>query len=412
MSTPFSGIITPQSMSFTTPDGKVHNVTQAHTNYEAIKETIKSLQKALKAGEPDEADHYHNVLTELVDIGQKITAQGEGRVTVENGVVLYEGAPVHNSVTARILWGLDEGFDMTAYMRFLDDLMLNPSNRAVEEVYGFIEANSMGITEDGAILAYKRVRDDFKDLWTGKFDNTPGQIVKMRRNAVNDNKDVTCSHGLHVAAMSYLPHYGAGAGNTIVIVKVWPRNFVSIPTDYKNAKARVCEYEVLAEYDGDDKEDYLATRAIWSNDEWNDAEDDDERDAWYGDDEDEQDEDPLVSAEEELREAEANVDYYTDLREEAEERHGVNSTAAAKVRSQLDAARDVLRDARERCAEISGVPVEVGPADLWVKTAEPVTPAAPKVEDGLVSGQTAKEVADQFRRLADHIETKGKLPGE
>ncbi len=295
MTTPFSGIITPQSMSFTTPDGKVHNVTTDHQNFEEIKETIKLLQKSLREGLVDDAAEHHEKLTELVDIAKVITDAGDGRVRVEGGIVYYEGEPIHNAVTNRILWGLKEGFDMTAYLNFLDDLMQNPSNRAVEEVYGFIEANNMGIMEDGRILAYKRVRDNFMDIWSGKFDNTPGQIVAMRRNRVDDNKEITCSHGLHVCAQSYLPHYGAGPGNTIVIVAVWPRNFVSIPVDYKNAKARVCEYEVLSEYEGTDKDDLLASKSVWSDSDFDDSWDEDgDDDGWLNFDDDDDDDDGAV----------------------------------------------------------------------------------------------------------------------
>ena len=272
-------------MSFTTSDGKVHNVTLDHQNFDEIKETIKLLQKALTAGLTDEAAEHHEKLNELVDIAKVISDAGEGRVRVEGGIVYYEGEPIHNAVTSRILWGLKEGFDMTAYLNFLDNLMLNPSNRAVEEVYGFIESNNMGIMEDGRILAYKRIRDDYKDIYTGKMDNAPGQIVKMRRNRVDDNKEVTCSHGLHVCAQTYLPHYGSGSGNIIVVVAIWPKDFVSIPVDYKNAKARVCEYEVLSEYEGDDKDDLLATKAVWGSDEfdgsWDDDDGDDSDDGWW-----------------------------------------------------------------------------------------------------------------------------------
>lgn len=294
MTTPFSGIITPQSMSFTTPDGKVHNVTLDHQNFDQIKETIKLLQKALRDGLVDEAEEHHNALSTLVDIAKVIRDAGEGRVRVEGGIVYYENEPLHNSVTNRILWGLKEGFDMTAYLNFLDNLMENPSNRAVEEVYGFIESNNMGIMDDGRILAYKRVRDDFKDIYTGKFDNTPGQIVQMRRNRVNDNRNETCSHGLHVCAQSYLPHYGAGAGNTIVIVAIWPKDFVSIPVDYKNAKARVCEYEVLSEYEGTDKDDLLSSKSVWSDDDFNDSYDDEDEDddGWLDLDDDDGSDDP------------------------------------------------------------------------------------------------------------------------
>lgn len=291
---PFSAIITPTSMSFTSMLGKVNHITEGHTNWDEIREIIKSIKAAQKIGDLIEVAELRETLDGLVDIVKTIIDASYGRVEVKGGCVYYEGEPVNGALTQRILWGINEGFDMDAHLRFLDDVMENPSKRAVDELYGFIEANQMGITEDGCVLAYKRVREDFKDIYTGKMDNSPGQIVKMRRNAVNDNKEDVCSAGLHVCAMSYLPHYGCGDGNTIVLVKIKPRNFVSIPVDYRNAKARVCEYEVLCEYDGSDKDDILSLKRVWNEDDlisdyrddWDDLDDDyddDEDDGYFGD---------------------------------------------------------------------------------------------------------------------------------
>lgn len=288
--TPFSAIITPTSMSFTSMLGKVHHVTEGHTNWDEIRETIKAIKVAQKACDDAEVESLRTTLDGLVDIVKTIIDASYGRVEVKGGCVYYGGEPVHGALTQRILWGITEGFDMDAHLRFLDDVMENPSKRAVDELYRFIEANQMGITEDGCVLAYKRVREDFKDIYTGKMDNSPGQIVKMRRNAVNDNKEEVCSAGLHVCAMSYLPYYGTGEGNTIVLVKIKPRNFVSIPVDYKDAKARVCEYEVLCEYDGSDKDDILSLKRVWNEDDltsgYRDDDDDDDDDDYFDDDDD------------------------------------------------------------------------------------------------------------------------------
>lgn len=291
---PFSAIITPTSMSFTSMLGKVHHVTEGHTNWDEMREIIKEIKIAQKEGNLVEVAQLRETLDGLVDIAKTIIDASYGRVEVKGGCVYYEGTAVNSVLTQRILWGLEEGFDMDAHLRFLDDVMENPSKRAVDELYGFIEANQMGITEDGCVLAYKRVRSDFKDIYTGTIDNSPGKIVKMRRNAVNDNKEEVCSSGLHVCAMSYLPYYGVGEGNTIVLVKIKPRNFVSIPIDYKNAKARVCEYEVLCEYDGSDKDDILSLKRVWNEDDlisdyrdYDDYDDDDDDDGYFDrDDED------------------------------------------------------------------------------------------------------------------------------
>jgi hypothetical protein len=96
-------------------------------------------------------------------------------------------------------------------------------------------------------LAYKKVRDDYLDIHSGTMDNSVGQIVEMERNEVDDDKDRTCSAGLHFCSKDYLPHFGSGDGNRVVILKINPRDVVSIPSDYNNAKGRACRYEVIDE---------------------------------------------------------------------------------------------------------------------------------------------------------------------
>jgi hypothetical protein len=72
----------------------------------------------------------------------------------------------------------------------------------------------------------------------------------MERNAVDDNKDVTCSAGLHFCSRSYLDHFG---GDRIMILKINPADVVSIPSDYNDAKGRACRYEVIGELEGETK---------------------------------------------------------------------------------------------------------------------------------------------------------------
>jgi hypothetical protein len=318
---PFSAIITPQSVSFTTPSGKVFNIDSSHTNWEAIISAIKQLQASLKYeaenpvalgscplfnphGAPEDC---HASLAELVDIAATITAAGAGRVTVSGGVVYYEGEEVRSPLTTRILWGLGEGFDMVPYMLFLDNSMENPSKRAVDEMYSFMERNNMGITSDGFILGYKKVKEDFKDIYSGKMDNSPGQIVEMIRNKVDDDARRTCSKGLHFCSMSYLPHYGSGPGDKIVIVKVHPKDIVSVPVDYGHAKVRCCRYEVLSEYTGSDVEDLLGTKAIWSDEDF--SEDGDEDDDYWDALNDSDDEDRCETCDAYVSECECVCDF-------------------------------------------------------------------------------------------------------
>ncbi len=129
-------------------------------------------------------------------------------------------------------------------MEFSNRLIFNPSYDAVESLYDFIEHADIEITDSGHLICFKRVRDDFTDVRTRKFDNSPGNVVKEPRNEVNPDRKQTCAKGLHVCAKHYLDYY---PGERIIRCSVDPMNVVAIPDDYNNSKMRVCEYLVLDE---------------------------------------------------------------------------------------------------------------------------------------------------------------------
>jgi hypothetical protein len=66
----------------------------------------------------------------------------------------------------------------------------------------------------------------------------------MPRNKVDEDKDRTCSHGLHFCSHGYLSNF---SGEKVVVLKVNPRDVVAIPADYNNTKGRACRYEVVGE---------------------------------------------------------------------------------------------------------------------------------------------------------------------
>ena len=154
---------------------------------------------------------------------------------------------MRNSLTDKMLEMLEEGFDLAPMSKFLNNLMQNPSMRAVNELYGFLEKGNLPITPDGCFLAYKAVRANFKDIHSGTMDNSVGRVVEMPRNAVDDNKDRTCSYGLHFCSVEYLQSFARSDSN-VVILKINPRDVVSIPSDYNDTKGRACKYEVIDIY--------------------------------------------------------------------------------------------------------------------------------------------------------------------
>lgn len=220
-------------------NGKSHTVSKdTHMNYGKIVE-------ALKAKDWD-------ALVELVEPAKAIVNFGKGYVKIENGVVYWKGNVFNNALSARMIEMYQDGFPIDPMVRFMENLMANPSKRSVDQVYGFLEKNSLPITEDGHFLAYKKVRHDYKDIHSGQFDNSIGQVVEMDRNLVDDNPNSHCSTGLHFCSESYLQSFGS-PGDPVMILKINPADVVSIPTDYNGAKGRCMRYEVIAEVNGDPK---------------------------------------------------------------------------------------------------------------------------------------------------------------
>jgi hypothetical protein len=128
---------------------------------------------------------------------------------------------------------------------FWKNLSRNPSQSSRESLFDFLAHNQMPITPDGHFIAYKKVTKQGKKLFDSHsktIDNSIGKIVKMDRKLVNPDNTQTCSTGLHVASWNYAQGY---TGDTLIAVKVNPRDVVAVPIDYNRQKMRTCQYKVF-----------------------------------------------------------------------------------------------------------------------------------------------------------------------
>lgn len=211
-------------------NSEMFTITDTHMNYNRI-------IKLLNSGKFKKA-------VSKIDISKNLTKFGKGKIKVIDGVVYYGESVLSNGATKHLLACIEKGQDYRSLINFIDNLMENPSYRAVQELYTFLERSNVPITSNGTFLVYKKVRTDYLDIHSGTMDNTPGNVLTMARNMVDENSNNTCSAGLHVCAYSYLKSFG-GSNSRIVICEVNPRDVVSIPVDYNSAKMRTCEYKVL-----------------------------------------------------------------------------------------------------------------------------------------------------------------------
>lgn len=260
-------------------NNKAHQVLPDHINYKLIMEKLSTANE-------DE-------LVELVDIQKAVATFSQGLVEIKNGKVFYEGDEVHGAISKRILEFMSKGLPFQPLVNFLNNLMENPSMQSQKELYDFLEHEHLPITEDGHFLAYKAVRSDFKDKYRGVFDNSVGQVCQMTRSKVDDDRAKGCSNGLHAGALNYVAGYGSlEAGDKIVIVKINPKDVVSVPSDCNYEKLRTCRYEVVGLYEGELLKPLY--KSEFSEDDYNDEDDyvnDYGSEYWDNFDEDDEDED-------------------------------------------------------------------------------------------------------------------------
>ena len=186
-------------------------------------------------------------LASALDIRKTITESLQklsDSVSISGSQIFYKEREITGLLSDRIFEVIRLGLDVKPMVRFLENLMQNPSKRAVDELFGFMEACKLPITSDGHFLAYKRVKADYKDVHSGMIDNSIGEVVEMQRNLVDEDKNNTCSYGLHFCSYDYLRHFG---GDRIMVLKINPADVVAIPADYNNSKGRTCRYVVVDE---------------------------------------------------------------------------------------------------------------------------------------------------------------------
>lgn len=224
------------NISFVTSDGYSKYVDVSHKNYHAIMNAL---------GEGDD-----ELVMDLLEDTSKLTAYFENSaIRVDGGVLYYNDEIIENSIVDRIMKFYENKLPYMPLVRFLEKLLNNTSAASVRELYDFLSNEKLPITEDGDFLAYKAVREDFMDIYSGKVEYKLGTSVEMPRRNVDDDRARGCSYGLHAGSIDYVHSYG-GSTSKKLIVKINPADVVSVPSE-DCRKLRTCKLFVLCEYLGD-----------------------------------------------------------------------------------------------------------------------------------------------------------------
>jgi hypothetical protein len=216
--------------------GNFKVIPAGHQNFDALRAALLA------------PDHNEDRILELADLLVFIARQTHGEVQVGDKQVRWRGKPVRGVIVDRILESLRLGYGLDPLANFLDRVMQNPIVAAQEELFQWLESGNAPITPEGKFLAFRNVRADYRDIYSGKFDNSVGEQPSMPREQVDPDRRNTCSRGLHFCSFGYLPSYSnAGSGGHTMIVEVDPADVVAIPTDYNHQKGRTWTYKVVGE---------------------------------------------------------------------------------------------------------------------------------------------------------------------
>ena len=229
--------------------------------------------KALEAYKVNDWDAFIGCVNPTIRL-KSLYASYEG-IEVKDGNLYVFEEPVHSTLATRVLSFLEAGLDCVHLFKFILKLNLNPSKRAVDELYTFLEHRALPITDNGNFLAYKAVREDYTDKYTGKFLNTIDAVLEMPRNKVDDDKNVGCSYGFHAGTVEYAKDFMGREGH-LMIVEINPADVVSIPTDCQFQKLRTSKYKVVGEYEIDLTDPLYASRFETDQDDDVDLWDDEE----------------------------------------------------------------------------------------------------------------------------------------
>ena len=273
-------ILTENSLTVSV-EGKTYTINSGHPSW---RQAIESLKRK-----------DYDSLKDLVSVKKAFSAFTGDKVKVIDNQVFFNGEPIHNYLSDKILSFMEKGLPHESLIKFLERLMANPSRRAVNELYAFLSHKNLPVTDAGTFLAYKSVRSDYTDHYSGNFNNSIGNTLEMTRNNVCDDHNQGCSIGFHAGSLEYASSFG-GAESVLRIVEIDPADVVSVPSDCECQKLRTCKYKVVAKYDGPLPEHYTkdAQSAYDPQDDSEDEEYDDDSD-WDEDEESDDESEDQVS---------------------------------------------------------------------------------------------------------------------
>lgn len=236
-------------------DRQVHTVQRSAANANAL---IAELAK----GESADLE----VIKAMASVKNYIVYLSQGRISLTDAGIQFMGELVNSYMTERIMRHHAEGVDVSPMLAFMDRVMNHPIIGIQQDIYKWCEKGDMPFTAEGHIIAYKKVREDYRSYHSspdGTHLHHPiGGFVEMERSAVDPRRDNTCSTGLHFCSYDYLNAYQGANTGRILILSIDPQDVIAIPTDYNQTKGRACRYRIIGELDHDQAQKFFKGKLV------------------------------------------------------------------------------------------------------------------------------------------------------
>lgn len=241
-------------LSVTYPDGDMATIPESHEQFQRI------LDLTISGGEEEEIRDLVNI---VVGAGRKLRILSE-RVSLKGNKLLFDGDPIHGTIVDAIVdLAANDSENLPAAVNFLEKVKTNPSVDSIHALWDWLNNRELHFAPDGDFFAYKMTEGYGENRTsihsgtayvngeevTGKIPNPDGAVVTMARSSVDADGTVHCSTGLHAATHRYATGTFSNRGD-LILVKINPRDVVSVPHDESFRKLRVCRYVVVGPVSG------------------------------------------------------------------------------------------------------------------------------------------------------------------
>lgn len=210
-------------------------------------------------------------LLDLMSMKKIVERFSNGDLIVSDSGVFYKEIQLVGVDVDRIMAFLRSGDPYQPIANYMVRKLKNPSKRAINEMYNFLEHKQMPLTPNGTILAYKGVLPDFFSVSSGKepllqgrrneagqIFNGVGETIEMSRADVDDDFRRGCSGGLHAGSLDYARDWARSHKGVIIVIEIDPPDVVSVPEDCQCKKLRCAKYKVIGLYNGPLPDTYTA----------------------------------------------------------------------------------------------------------------------------------------------------------